>query len=199
MIFHARSLAASAILATAIAAPGLAQAAADDSGSGFRPLLGFQLTTGGDNLAKAEFTDGSSTTIRAGALVNVYGGAEYRFNGAPFAVQGSIGYHFHNASADNGSIRFERFPIELVGLWSPAQEFRLGLGLRYAAGARLVSSGAADIGSFDFKSSIAPLAMAEWLVTPSNGLQLRYVHETFKLNGISFDGSHVGLGYNYYF
>jgi len=25
------------------------------------------------------------------------------------------------------------------------------------------------------------------------------VHETFKLNGYSFDGSHAGLGFNYYF
>jgi hypothetical protein len=30
-------------------------------------------------------------------------------------------------------------------------------------------------------------------------VQVRYVHETFKLNGVSFDGSHGGVGLNYYF
>ena len=41
--------------------------------------------------------------------------------------------------------------------------------------------------------------MAEWLITPSMGLQLRYVHEKYKLDGTTIDGSHGGLGFNYYF
>ena len=56
-----------------------------------------------------------------------------------------------------------------------------------------------DIGDYDFKSSLGGLVMGEWLVTPHMGLQLRYVHETFRLDGISYDGSHGGVGFNYYF
>ncbi len=188
------------LAAAAALAPTLAHAAADDSGIGsFHPLVGVGLTFGGDKLAEAVYSNGDTTNIKAGGLVDIYGGAEWRADGSPFAVQATIGYHFDNASGRNGSIRFERFPIELIGLWSAAPNVRLGLGARYAMSARLVSDGSADIGDYDFKSSIAPVAMAEWLITPHNGVQLRYVHETYKLNGVSFDGSHVGIGYDYYF
>ena len=185
-------------VAFAMLAPVLAQAA-PDTGSPIHPLVGVALTSGGDSLAEVLYTDGGSRTIKAGNLVQIYAGAEYRAPGSPFAFQGTVGYHFDNVSAQNGSMRFERYPIELIGLWNASPSIRLGVGARYAAGARLTSGGAASIGSYDFDSSIAPLALGEWLITPHMGLQLRYVHETFKLNGYSFDGSHAGLGFNYYF
>jgi hypothetical protein len=186
-----------ALAATALV-PTLAHAAMDTTNS-VHPLIGIALTGGGDKLASVEFANGGSRDITAGGLVQIWGGVEYREQGSPFAFQGTFGYHFDNTSADNGSQRFERFPLELIALYSFDPKFRLGVGARYATSAKFKSSGAGDVGDFNFKSQLAPMLMGEWLITPSWGVQVRYVHETFKLNGVSFDGSHGGVGLNYYF
>ena len=186
-----------ALAATALA-PTLAHAGLDTNNP-VHPLIGVAITGGGDKLASVEFANGGSRDITAGGLVQVWGGVEYHEQGSPFAFQGTFGYHFDNTSADNGSQRFERFPLELIALYSFDPKFRVGVGARYAAAAKFKSSGAGDVGDFSFKSQLAPMLMGEWLITPSVGLQLRYVHETFKINGVSFDGSHGGVGVNYYF
>jgi len=190
---------ATALAATALAS-GQAFAAADDNGNSFHPLVGVALTVGGDSLARVQFEGGDTRDVKAGNRVALWGGVEYRMPASQLAVQGTFGYHFDNTSASNGNIRFERFPIEASLLWSANAQWRLGGGLRYASNARLVSDGATDIGNHDFQSELAPLVMIEWLPAPkAGGIQLRYVHETYKINGVSIDGSHVGLGYNYYF
>ncbi len=192
-----KHLIAAATLAAALA-PTLAHAGLDGDNP-VHPLVGIALTGGGDKLSSAEFNNGYSKDITAGGLVQVYGGVEFHEKGSPLGFQGTFGYHFDNTSANNGSQRFERWPLELIALYSFDPKFRLGLGARYALSAKFTSSGAGYVGNGDFKSQIAPLFMGEWLITPSMGLQLRYVHETYKLDGISVDGSHGGLGFNYYF
>jgi len=197
-IFALAALAASAL------APTLAHAGLD-SDNPVHPLVGIALTGGGDKLASVDFVNGGSRDITAGGLVQIYGGAEFHEKGSPFAVQATFGYHFDNTSAENGSQRFDRFPFEVIGLFNATPQFRFGAGARYAAGAKLHTDGAGQIdngnggGDFDFKSQLGGILMAEWLITPSMGLQLRYVHETYKYNGVSIDGSHGGLGFNYYF
>jgi hypothetical protein len=186
-----------ALAATALV-PTLAHAGLDTANP-VHPLIGVALTGGGDKLASVEFEHGGSRDITAGGLVQVWGGVEYHEQGSPFAVQGTFGYHVDSTNADNGSQRFERFPLELIALYTLAPKFRLGVGARYATSAKFRSSGAGDVGDANFKSQIAPLFMGEWLITPSVGVQLRYVHETFKLDGVSIDGSHGGVGVNYYF
>ena len=185
-------------LAAAAIVPTLAHAGLDTANP-VHPLIGLALTGGGDKLSSVEFANGGSRDITAGALVQVWGGVEYHEQGSPFAFQGTFGYHFDNTSADNGSQRFERFPLELIALYSFDPKFRLGIGARYATSAKFRSSGAGDVGDFNFKSQLAPMLLGEWLITPSVGLQLRYVHETYKINGFSIDGSHGGVGVNYYF
>jgi hypothetical protein len=185
-------------LAAAALAPTFAYAGLD-SDNPIHPLVGVALTSGGDKLASVEFVNGGSRGVTAGGLVAIYGGVEYHEKGSPIGFQGTLGYHFDNTSASNGSQRFDRFPVEAIALYSFVPQFRVGVGARYAMGAKFHSSGAGFVGNGDFKSQLAGLAMAEWLITQSAGLQLRYVHETYKLGGASIDGSHVGVGFNYYF
>jgi hypothetical protein len=187
-----------ATLAVSALAPTLAHAGLD-SDNPVHPLIGVAVTGGGDKLASVEFQGGGSRDITAGGLVQVYGGIEYHEHGAPWGVQATIGYHFDNTSADNGSQRFQRWPLELIGVYTLAPQFRVGAGARYALAPKFTSDGAGFVGNADFKSQLGGLLMAEWLITPSMGVQVRYVHETYKLDGVSIDGSHGGLGFNYYF
>jgi len=194
-------------LAAAALAPTLAHAGLD-SDNPVHPLLGIALTGGGDKLSSAEFNNGYSKDITAGGLVYVYGGVEFHQPGSPFSFQGTIGYHFDNTSADNGNQRFSRVPLEAIALYRIAPKFRLGLGARYASDAKFRSSGAGYVGDADFDSQLGLVVMGEWLITPSMGLQLRYVNEKYKAHGVdnsgnpaeaTIDGSHAGIGFNYYF
>ena len=195
------------VLAAALV-PTLAHAGLD-SDNPVHPLVGIALTGGGDKLSSVEFEHGGSTSITAGGLVQLSGGIEYHEKGEPWGVQATIGYHFDNTSADNGSQRFQRWPLELIGLYNVTPKIRVGAGARYAAAAKFTSDGAGFAGNADFKSQLGGLVMVEWLVTPSSGVQLRYVDEKYKVNvynpntGVtgrqSIDGSHGGIGYNYYF
>jgi hypothetical protein len=187
-----KTLSLVAALAAAALSPSIASA------QDVHPLIGVAITGGGDKLATLVYSNGGSQDVRAGNLLDLYGGFEVRPFGSPFAFQGTIGYHFDNASASNGSLTFSRFPIEGSVLWSVTPNFRLGAGVRYATGARLSGFG----NSVDFDSQLAPLVQAEYLFTPHMGVQLRYVQEKYTVsggNGQSIDGSHVGVGFNYYF
>ena len=209
-----KQLIALATLAVSALAPTLAHAGLD-SDNPVHPLVGIAITGGGDKLASAEFTDGGSRSITAGGLVQLYGGVEYHEKGEPWGIQTTLGYHFDNTSAENGSQRFDRFPLELIALYNVAPQFRLGVGARYAMAAKLHTSGAGEIdngnggGDFNFKSQVGAILMGEWLITPSMGVQLRYVNEKYKawvytpeddqVHRHTYDGSHGGIGFNYYF
>jgi hypothetical protein len=202
-----KPLFATAALAAAALAPTLAHAGLD-SDNPIHPLVGVALTAGGDKLASVEYINGGSRDITAGGLVYVYGGAEYHEKGSPFGFQATIGYHFDNTSADNGNQRFQRWPIEGIALFNVAPKLRIGVGARYAMSAKFTSDGAGYGGNADFKSRLGGVLVGEWLITPSMGLQLRYVDEKYKVQATSgdgtvsdltIDGSHGGIGFNYYF
>ena len=202
-----KQLFATAALAAAALVPTLAHAGLD-SDNPIHPLVGLELTAGGDKLASVEYTDGDTRDITAGGLVQVYGGVEYHEKGSPFGLQATFGYHFDNTSARNGDQRFSRWPVEVIALYNVSPKFRLGIGARYASSAKFTSDGAADVGSADFTSRIGALVLGEWLITPSMGLQLRYVNEKYKVDvndgegnvrRLDIDGSHGGIGFNYYF
>ena len=195
-----------AALAAAALAPTLAHAGLE-SDNPIHPLVGIAITGGGDKLSSIEYTNGTSQSVTAGGLVQFYGGAEYHEKGSPFGVQATIGYHVDQASARNGSQRFDRFPIEVIGLINATPKFRFGLGARYAMDAKFSSDGAGYVGSGKFQSQLGGLVMGEWLITPSMGVQVRFVSEKFKLKGadangtndVTVDGTHGGVGFNYYF
>jgi hypothetical protein len=193
-----KQIIALAALAASALAPTLAHAGLD-SGNPVHPLVGIAITGGGDKLSTVDYTNGDSQDITAGGLVQLYGGVEFHQPGSPFAVQATFGYHVDSTHARNGNQQFSRWPIEAIALFNVAPKFRLGVGARYASSPKFTSDGAGHVGNADLKAQVGGILMGEWLFLPSMGVQLRYVHETYKLDGISIDGSHGGLGFNYYF
>jgi hypothetical protein len=195
--------AAAAAAAVVLLCPGLACAQGDMAPPGavaIHPLVGVALTGGGDRLLAVRYSDGDTRTLRAGQLVQVWGGLDVRPVDSPVSFLATVGYHSDSAGGWNGSVRFERFPIEASVLWSPAPALRIGVGARYAAGAAMRSTGIVnDIPNPHFQSRPGGLVLGEWLVTPHQGVQVRYVHETYRLDGQSIDGSHGGVGYSFYF
>jgi opacity protein-like surface antigen len=189
------------LLGAALAIGSAFSAQAADAGSPFKFLLGAGLTFGGDTLITVPFTDGSTDSIKAGGLVHLYGGGEYRF-GDQFAVQATVGYHINDTkAASNGSVRFTRIPVDLLALYSVTEKVRLGGGAQFVSGPELKGSGVASNVSQKYDSTTGVIVEGEYLFTPHTGLKLRYVAEKFKPEGggAKIDGSHVGLMFSYYF
>ena len=188
--------------ALAIAATFTAQAAdATAPAQPFKFLLGAGLTFGGDTLITVPFTDGSHDDIKAGGLVQLYGGGEYQFSDK-FAVQATVGYHINDTrAASNGSVRFTRIPVDLLALYSVTDKVRLGAGAQFVSDAKLRGSGVADNVSQKYDATTGAIVEGEYLFTPHLGLKLRYVAEKFQPSngGDKIDGSHVGVLFSYYF
>jgi hypothetical protein len=196
-----RKILSCAALGAALLAPAFAHAASDDSG--LHPVVGVFLTGGGSKTVTVQYTNGDDYTMRAGQLFQLYGGVEYRVPDSGVAVQVNVGYHFDSAGGSNGDVRFTRYPVEAIALYQLAPQWRLGVGVRDATSAKLHGSGAANGIDANFNASLGAIVQAEWLPTPRWGVQLRYVHETYKLKDSTEDlrisGNHVGLGTAYYF
>jgi hypothetical protein len=180
------------------ATTGVAQAQSPAPSSA-RPVLGMGLSGGGDELASARYTDGTTANIHAGGLLYFTAGVDYRFTPA-FSLQGTVNYHVDRANAKNGDLKFERFPIELIGYYQPNPSWRAGGGIRYTSSPKLSGSGFASGTDVSFDNTTSAVVEAEYFVNPTLGIKLRYVNETFKARGYKdADGSHVGVSANLYF
>jgi hypothetical protein len=171
---------------------------------GLRPFLGGGFTVGGDKINTIHYTNGDDATLRAGGLLDLRAGVDYRLIGLPISLQGTMAYHTDRASARNGSADFSRTPLELLVQWHANERWAIGAGVRKATGARYNASGAGASQTADqsFKSATGYVIEGEYAVIPSVGLKLRYVNEEYTASdnaSIKKDGSHMGLLAVYYF
>jgi hypothetical protein len=166
---------------------------------------------GGDTLAKGTYSNtGDGFTIKAGSgLLMAIGGA---YQVAPqWTVQSTIGYHFDSTNAKNGDVEFSRMPVELLGLYSLNDAWRVGAGVRSAGSAKLKSSGAAaGLGDYSFSNSIGQILEAQYFFGANQegverkfrmALAGRIVKEDFtaKVTNKSVSGNHFGLNLMVYY
>lgn len=189
------------LLGAALTLAAVFNAQAADAASPFKFVVGAGLTFGGDTLATAQFSDGSSEDIKAGGLFHLYGGVEYRL-GDKVSLQANVGYHVDDSSAaSNGGLRFSRVPVELLGYYHLNDKFRIGGGVQVANGPEVKGSGVISNINVEFENSTGPVVEGEYMFSPKVGMKLRYVSHTFKVKNtnIEADGNHVGVMFNFYF
>lgn len=186
------------ITALALAAGGaLAQ---DNNTRPVKGLLSMGLTGGGETLYKVRFTDGDTASIRSGGLVSFVGGAEFRLGGG-FALQTTVGYHVDDVNAKNGSLKFERYPLSVMGLYSVTNQFRLGAGVEHAANPKVRGSGVVGDASESFKSSTGLALEGEYLFNPNWSVKLRAVQHKYESKRFhdEVDGNYYGVFGSFYF
>ena len=166
----------------------------------FKFLVGFGLTGGGDTLATVPYTDGTSDNIKAGGLFHFYGGAEYRVLDS-LALQGTFGYHSNRSNASNGSLRFDRLPIDALAMYSLTPGWRIGGGAEFVLSPQLKGTGVASDINVKFKNTVGAVVEGEYVFQQSLGVKLRYVAEKYKPKngGESASGNHVSVMMSYYF
>ena len=197
------------ILSVALAAalaPVLSQAqdAAPASSVTVRPVLGLMGTFGGDKIAHVVFTDGTTNSATAGGTAYLYAGAAVRSSALPVSVLATVGYHVSSAGGENGDFRFERIPLELLAMVDVIpSRLRLGGGFRYDSGVNLSAHGVVAAPATKFKDSSGGVVQAEWMLGSQFSITARYVAIRYRFEdgtGAStrIDGSHGGIGVNWY-
>ncbi len=164
-------------------------------------MIGMGFTAGGEDIIKTGFTDGSTETVTSGGLVAFTAGVEYRFN-PQFSLQGNVGFHVDNSTAENGDVHFRRYPIEIIGYYNLTPKWRVGAGLRHVTNVRLKSSGVIDSTyNAAFDDATGGLVEVEYMFSPQAGVKVRVARESYMLRGGNYelDGNHVGIFGNFYF
>lgn len=183
----------------ATASPGMAQAVVVQPRQ-YRIVLGLGATGGGDRLATARYNYSDDRNVRAGELLQIHGGIDWRV--APrVTMQAVVGFHTDGVDAWNGSVYFTRYPLELLAHYAVAPGWRIGGGLRYVINPRLDGDGAARDIRVDYDNAFGPVIEAEFFPIQWLGLKLRGAFEQYKARdgSGSKSGNHVGFFATFYF
>ena len=149
----------------------------------------FGLTSGGDTLATASFSNGSTERIKAGGLLHVAAGVVWTPPEIPFAGQFMVGYHVDSINADNGDLRFSRYPIEFLALYTGAGKLRLGAGLRYVTSPHLkVDVGGVANTRVDYNNTTGVIAEVGYQFSPTVWVALRGTFEDYKVSAVNGSG-----------
>jgi hypothetical protein len=189
-------LTAAAALTVALAWGAATDARAADGGGPLKLSLGGGFTLGGDNLVP-----GSGAEMDAGRGLQVFAGAEY-WVAEPFALQVNMGLQFDRRKAAGGTLRFQRFPLELMGLFAVTNNLRFGAGAQFVFGAKLRGSGDASALNQSYRHATGRVLEGEFLINPHSAVKLRFVRENFTpaTDGApKIKGDHVGLMFTHYF
>jgi outer membrane protein W len=142
-------------------------------------MVGVGLTVGGENVATAQYTDGSSNNISAGTGAQLMTGLDYRLNQS-VSFEATVGYRVRVALGSNGNASFNRFPIDLLAYYNVDPNWRLGGGVEYINHPTLSASGAIAGLNEDFKNTTGLVLEAEYFPMPNLGVKFRAVKETYK-------------------
>ena len=157
-----------------------------------RPVAKLGFDFGGDNLVTAQFSNGSSESIKANELLYLGGGASIITDSKDIEVEVTLSYKFKNISATNGDIKWTRFPLEALVFYR-MPKFRLGGGLTYHVGPKLSGSGV--VGGLNVKvdDALGVVLQGDYLFTQKASLGLRYTNLSYKANGVSANSNGVGV------
>ncbi|MDO8989600.1 MAG: hypothetical protein Q7U91_08175 [Sideroxyarcus sp.] len=220
MTRFARTVALTALLSLPLCAQALTgqEASANASKSiatkpGLHLVLAAGLTFGGDTIATASYTDGSSKSIKGGGLAQFGLGASYQFQDTPLALLLSANYHYHTAAASNGDLTFSRIPVEVLAYYTGVERFRLGGGVRLVNSPEttMTIDGATEKITYDKTTGL--VAELGYKIASSSWLNFRYVSEKYQGNTYTstsgtttslastpeLDGSHFGISFAFEF
>ncbi|MFC4160380.1 hypothetical protein [Chitinimonas lacunae] len=164
--------------------------------SGLDFLLTLGLTAGGDKLGNMIYTNGKSSSVHAGGMVQLGAGLYWRAKDMPLSVKVTGNYHVDGATASNGDLTFRRFPIEFVGAYHFNERWSLGTGPRLVKKPKLSLSLDGQGGSGEFDDTVGWIVEGAYNFSPKAGFVVRYVKEEYETKGyrpLKFDGSHIGL------
>ena len=174
-------------------------------------LINGGLTAGGDKIALVQIASGNSSldtvNIKAGELFFLSGGMIVDLPSSNFSVQTTIGWHTDSISASNGSVGFDRYPLEIIPFYQLGESHRLGAGVTYHLSPELDLADA-NGGTYEFENSLGFLLEYDYKFNNSAMLGLRYTFIDYEIDSIDgtnavsttdINGNHAGLVFGFEF
>ncbi len=168
-------------------------------------LLGMAATTGGDKLLEVDviFDDGdtNSNNVKAGALLYFYGGINITKPESPWSAQFTLGYHFDGVFTKDDSVKFSRFPLDIL-LTRQFNSHALSIGLTRHFSPELDAKDL-DLDTVDFNDATGTLIQYQYFTDTGQAIGIRYTMidytTTEEFGDFEIDGNSIGLMLTGYF
>jgi hypothetical protein len=159
------------------------------------------IDSGGDTLVTTFFTSGGTGDVEAGSGVYFALGAlvPVSDDGAVQA-QFTIGLKSDSSGASNGSVDFDRWPLEAIGFYT-FKYARIGAGLTYHINPSLKGDGVANNIQADFDNAVGTVLEVGLIFGGSYGLAFKHTDIEYTATGLSgkIDGSSNGIHFIFAF
>ena len=178
----------------------LAAIAPSSQAGSFAGRLG--IDGGGDKLLSLRFSDGETSSIKAGGGVFAefgYGTTTPFLDNPTLQTDITFGYKNDSETASNGDVDFRRLSVNLNQLVK-LERFRVGAGLTYHFDNKLKTSGQFFNGnSVEFDKALGFNLIAEYIASDRAVVGLRATFIDYEFDDGKVDGNSIGiyLGANY--
>ncbi|HUX91245.1 MAG TPA: hypothetical protein VMV48_11225 [Gallionellaceae bacterium] len=149
----------------------------------FKRVAGIGIDFGGETMASAVYTDGSSANVKAnnGMVFNA-GGVMINDQ---YETQLTVGYKFGGPFAKNGSVTWDTVPLELIQFLR-TNNVRIGLGFSYHINPRLMVDLPGSNYTNNYENALGTIALIGW--APMHipfSIDLRYTSIRYKQSNVS--------------
>jgi Outer membrane protein beta-barrel domain len=154
---------------------------------------------GGDSLASATFTSGSSESIHAGGLISGSLGYEADI-GDTLLVKLSAGIKLDAITATNGNVDFTRFPLNAM-IFKKGEKFHFGIGITQHTGVELSGDGLASFSTVEFDDATGLILQVDYLLNERAYMSLKLTSIDYQQinSNVDIDGSSLGILIGYRF
>lgn len=155
---------------------------------------------GGDSVVRADFTDGSTRSIKANQGFYSGGGVSILNDDETLEAELSLSYKVTILSASNGKASFTRLPLDALAFYR-WPKLRVGGGLTYHIHPSIDGSGSLSEASRSFDNAAGFVLQGDYLFTRKLSVGVRYANIEYKQRNPSAsfrgDGAGVAIGYRF--
>lgn len=155
--------------------------------------LDFAYADGGDEFDVVVIDDDGDTSTESvtlgGGFSGSLGGINYFTE--TFSFHYSLGYKEDSVSAGSDTVKFSRFPLDLVASFDLGEVFQIGAGLSHEFNPKLNLSDA-GMSSYSFDDATGTLFQIGFRFT-SWSLLLRKTQMDYEIEGIELDGNNTSI------
>ena len=166
------------------------------------PLLQVSLDGGGDEVAIAQYTNGTSEELYAGSGYTIEGGLSFQTlaNQSNIETQLLLGYKFDSLDASNGSMSISRVTVTALEMYTMENNFNVAAGLTYHISPEVSGDGYASNLNESFDSAIGGVLQVGYKIDTMNiGLKATFMDYDLSGSNKSVSANSVGLFVNYAF
>lgn len=157
-------------------------------------LVQMGLDFGGEEMVSVYYTHGSGDEINAGELVHLSGGFIFKTfaDQSDWETQLTLGWKTDGITADNGSVSFDRFPVEVLQ-FIRAGNIRIGGGATRHLNPSLEGDGFMSDVQAKFDDAWGGIVEINYLLGDKLMFGVRATMIDYEIRGLSVDGSSVGF------